>query len=375
MSRAATTGGSGGAALNKGTVEALIKCGAMDALHGRENRAAMVASVESAMSAAQKVAADKAAGQGGLFLGGGPAKAESKATAPSGLVKVAAWTEGETLQQEKEALGFYVSSHPLTRWKQWASVFATFTTETARAAAHDQRAVVAGLVQGIRTIIVKNGRSAGQKMAIVVVEDEVGTIETVMFADCYSQFGHLLQQDAVVFMLGRVDRSRAGMVIGKKGAAAAGGDDEEGGPAGGGSNGNENVQIVIDRVVPIDGVPLMPGRMWLRVDTDRLNGSGESALRAVAEVLRNGEAAATTAIVEVKANAEKAQKFPVDIVVDTPDARVRLEVPSTTRVQPTPPLIGELTKLLGDGCIRVVGGVAVETPNAKPRWNGQKKAG
>jgi hypothetical protein len=213
-------------------------------------------------------------------------------------------------------------------------------------------------------------------MAIVVVEDEVGTIETVMFADCYSQFGHLLQQDAVVFMLGRVDRSRAGMVIGKKGAAAAGGDDEEGGPAAGGANGNENVQIVIDRVVPIDGVPLMPGRMWLRVDTDRLNGSGEAALRAVAEVLRNGEAAgASPAVIEVKANAEKAQKFPVDIVVDTPDARVRLEVPSTTRVQPTPPLIGALTKLLGDGCIRVVGGVAVETPNAKPRWNGQKKAG
>ncbi len=159
MSRGATSsgsggsGGSGGAILNKGTVEALIKCGAMDALHGRENRAAMVASIEPAMSAAQKVAADKAAGQGGLFLGGGPgAKPQAKgaeSAAPSGLAKIAPWTEAETLAQEKEALGFYVSSHPLTRWKQWASVFATFTTETARAAAHDQRAVVAGLVQGI----------------------------------------------------------------------------------------------------------------------------------------------------------------------------------------------------------------------------------
>ncbi|HMN40491.1 MAG TPA: DNA polymerase III subunit alpha [Phycisphaerales bacterium] len=380
MSRGATSGGSGGAILNKGTVEALIKCGAMDALHGRENRAAMVASVESAMSAAQKVAADKAAGQGGLFLGGAPATAESKAAAPSGLVKVTPWTEGETLQQEKEALGFYVSSHPLTRWKQWAGVFATFTTETARAAPHDQRAVVAGLVQAIRPIIVKNGRSAGQKMAIVTVEDEVGTIETVLFADCFSQFAHLLQQDAVVFMLGRVDRSRAGMVINKKGAAnngGGGGDDEEGGAAAGGASGNENVQIVIDRVVPIDGVPLMPGRMWLRVDTDRLNGSGESALRSVAEVLRNGAPATSAgpANVEVKATAEKTQKFPVDIVVDTPDARVRLEVPSTIRVQPTVPLIGELTKLLGDGCIRVVGGVAVEVPGARPRWNGHKKAG
>jgi DNA polymerase-3 subunit alpha len=366
MSRAAS--GSGGAVLNKATLEALIKCGAMDALHGRDGRAGMLATVEAAMSAAQKVAQDKAAGQGGLFMGGGGGagaapKAGKPDAAAGALVKTAPWTEAETLAKEKEALGFYVSSHPLARWKGWANVFATCTTEGAKLAAHDARCVLAGLVQGVRTIIVKNGRSAGQKMAIVTLEDAVGTVEAVLFADCYAQFAHLLTQDAVVFVLGRVDRSRAGAAP-RRGAGGAGGDDEEGGAASAPSN--DNVQIVTDRVVPIDGVPLLPGRMWLRVDCDRLNGTGEATLRSVASLVRP-EGGAPVA-------GDKTQTFPVDIVVDTDAARVRVDAPGL-RVLPTPELIGALTKLLGDGCVRVVGGVAVEVPGARPRGQWGKKAG
>ena len=393
------SGGSGGAILNKGTVEALVKCGAMDALHGRENRAAMIASIEPAMSAAQKTAADKAAGQGGLFLGGPPPTAtptpkKSEPATTGGLIRVAPWTEAETLQSEKESLGFYVSSHPLTRWKQWAGVFATATCETARAGNQDQRVVLPGLVQGIRTIVVKNGRSAGQKMAIVTLEDELGTVEAVLFADCFTQFAHLLTQDAVVFLLGRVDRSRAGMLAQRK---KGGGDDEEGASvAGAGApSGNENVQIVVDRVVPIDGVPLMPGRMWLRVDCEKLNGSGEQVLRSVAELVKGGGAvvdgfaSATpgardrTSVVEPKGggaapprhptNPDKSQTFPVEIVLDTAEARVRLEVPPTLRVLPSPMFIAALSERLGEGSVRVVGGVAVELPGARPRWNGKKR--
>lgn len=360
----AATGASSGALLNKTTIEALAKCGALDGLHGREQRAAMVASIESALSAAQKVAQDKAAGQGGLFFGppsSGPTA--SKAAPPAvALIKTTPWTEGDTLAKEKEVLGFYVSSHPLERWRAWASVFITATTEAARNAAHDQRVVMAGLVQAQRTIIVKNGRSAGQKMAIVTIEDALGLIETVLFADCYSQFGHVLQPDAVVFMLGRVDRSRAGAP--QRGGASAPAEDDENAVAGGPDAGAQNVQIVIDRVVPIDGVPLLPGRMWLRVDGERLNGSGEQTIRSVAEII-NAQVGAT--------KGDKTQTFPIDIVVDTADARVRLEVTSSTRVQPTPELIAQIIDLLGNGAVRVVGGVAVETPGSKPRWQGSKQ--
>lgn len=387
--------GSGGAILNKTTLEALIKCGAMDALHGRENRAAMIATIEAALGAGQKAAQDKAAGQGGLFMGGGAgaeaakqggAKGKALAAISAGgavLAKVTAWSEGDTLAKEKEALGFYVSSHPLERYRAWASVFVTATTEAARHAAHDQRVVLAGLVQAVRTIIVKNGRSAGQKMAIVVIEDSVGTIETVLFADCYAQFAHLIVPDNVVFIMGRVDRSRAGMGGGGKNAAS-GGDDEDapvagpvanapGANAGGGDPTNQNVQVVLDRVVPIDGVPLLPGRMWLRVDAERLNGSGEAALQAVAQAVMGPRPGATAgAEIEPKPIADKTQTFPIDIVIDTAEARVRLEVPGI-RVLPTQELMKSLIDQLGEGSIKVVGGMTAELPGARPRGPWKKK--
>ncbi len=388
--------GSGGAILNKTTLEALIKCGAMDALHGRENRAAMIATIEAALGAGQKAAQDKAAGQGGLFMGPGPGGAGAKsgkgkdaggasavATSGGALAKVPAWSEGDTLTKEKEVLGFYVSSHPLERFRAWASVFVTATTEAARHAAHDQRVVLAGLVQAVRTIIVKNGRSAGQKMAIVVIEDSVGTIETVLFADCYAQFAHLIVPDNVVFIMGRVDRSRAGMAGAR---SASGGEDDEHAPsgglpgAGGGDPSSQNVQIVLDRVVPIDGVPLLPGRMWLRVDAERLNGSGESALQAVADAVLSpsrthaGAAGAIEAKPSAEVPADKTQTFPIDIVIDTADARVRLEVPGV-RVLPTQELMKNLIEQLGEGSIKVVGGMTAELPGARPRGPWKKKVG
>ena len=382
---AAAPTGSGGAVLNKSTLEALIKCGAMDSLHGRNNRAAMLASVEGAMGAGQKAAQDKAAGQGGLFMGEASspagkqtgAEAAGAGAAGGALAKVPAWSEAETLALEKEALGFYVSSHPLERWRMWASVFVTATSESAKTAAHDQRVVLAGLVQGVRTIVVKNGRSAGQKMAIVTLEDTGGTIETVLFADCYGQFAHLVQSDAVVFMLGRVDRSRAGMTVGARKKGGDGGEDEEGESGGGGAGaaGNENVQVVIDRVVPIDGVPLLPGRMWIKVDGVKLNGSGSAAISGVAEAVKSGmPAPGGAASAGVNGTMpDRSQTFPIDLVVDTADARVRLETPAALRVLPTPDLVGRLTTLLGEGSVRVVGGVSVEIPGARPRGQWQKQ--
>ncbi len=258
--------GSGGAVINKTAVDAFIRCGVFDAVHGRDNRAAMVATIEAALAAGAKAAADKAAGQGSLFGGGGGPAPKVEAAA---LARATPWSEAETLANEKEALGFYVSSHPLQKWAPWASVFATANTETVRTMRQDARVVVAALVQGVRTIIVKNGRSAGQKMAIVTFEDLYGTVESVLFADCYAQFDHLVEPDKVLFVLGRVDHSRGG-------GGGAGGGAEEG-----------KCQIVVERLVPIEGAPLSPGRVLLTVEADRLNGSGRRTLRSVADLIRS----------------------------------------------------------------------------------------
>jgi len=393
-------GGTGANLLNKTTLESLIKCGAMDSLHeagqsGRGLRAAMVASLEAAMGTAQKVAQDKAAGQGGLFMGGGGGKAAGKGRgagaaiprAASLLVKATPWSESDTLAKEKEVLGFYVSSHPLEEWSAWTKVFVTSGCDAAKALPHDGRVVLAGLIGAVRTLVVKTGRSAGQKMAIVALEDQSGTIEVVLFADRYKDFESIVQPGNPVFVVGRVDRSRAGET--PAGNAGLGSDEDPGAAAGNGSGragkgtggrgggGQQNsVQVIVDRVVPIDGVPLMPGKLWVRLDAQRLDGDGSRTLRELAAIVRGeslgggderlaGAAGSQPRAASTTASEDRANAFPMDLVVDLPEQRVRLEASPHMRVRLSAPMVAELARRLGEGCLRVVGGVTVETMNGR----------
>jgi DNA polymerase-3 subunit alpha len=337
--------GSGGAILNKATIEALIKSGAMDSLHGREGRAAMMASIEAAVGAAQKLALDRASGQGSLF-GGGDAPGRPR-PAEAALAKTPSWPESVALAGEKETIGFYVSSHPLETWGRWARVFATADTAVIKGMRQDQRAVVAAVVQSVRTLVVRTGRSAGQKMAIVTMEDLGGSVECVLFTDCYAQFEHLLKQDAILFVLGRVDLSRG------------------------------EAQLIVERVVPIDGVPLQPGALELRVHSGRLNGEGPGALKRIAGLVTAREAPTPTGTNgNVPDGPEPAidppPAFPVQLVVETgAGAQVLLAADRSLRVPLTPRLIDGITGVLGDGSVRVVGGVAVEVTGSG-RTNGKK---
>lgn len=328
----------GSGLINKGVIESLIFSGTFDSVHGRANRAAMIATVEQAMSAGQKAAADKASGQGGLFGFGGASAAPVAAEPP--LAKVPAWNETETLAKEKAILGFYTSSHPLDSWKDWGAMFATATTSSARQIAQDGRVVVPALIQAVRTVVAKNGRSAGQKMAAVTIEDMTGAIECFCFADAYAQFSHLIHTDAIVFVLGRLDHKRG------------------------------EPQIIIDRIIPIDGTPLQGGKLRVTLPARRLNGTFDAATEAAAKVLaecsmkgptgQNGHAAVA------------AESVPLEVVVETEEGWAVLQPEMKTRISPNPQMAAELCKVLGADSVRIVGGVTVE-PEKRKQWNGQGK--
>ncbi len=303
--------------VNKATIEALVKSGAFDAVHSRDERASMVATIDQAVAAGQKIAQDKAAGQNQLFgLGGGEeAPAPEKDATP--LARVEPWSESETLRQEKETLGFYVSSHPLEQWSAWTGAFPVTPLGQVGSLPQDKRVIVAALVQSCRPIVVRNGRSAGQKMAILTLEDMTGSGEAVMFTDCYQRFGHLLEDDAPKFVLGRVDHARG-----------------EG-------------QLVVDRMAPIDGMPLEKGRLRLVLRDQRLNGSGRRAVERIAEL-----AAAESD--------EGVERAPIDVVIETKDAWVAVETPGERRVPMTPPTVKALVEALGPGSVQLTGGVSVE---------------
>ncbi len=322
--------------VNKATVESLIAAGAFDSVHGRVNRAAMLATIEQAVAAGQRAAADKAAGQAQLFgfgggVGGGPAPAPETIKEPP-LARVAPWSEAETLKQEKEKLGFYVSSHPLQQWSDWINTFATAKLAELTTRRQDDRVVVGAIAQSTRTLIVKSGRSAGQKMAIVTIEDLAGTAEAVVFTDAYLKYGHLLSADTPLFILGRIDLSRG------------------------------DPQIIVDRIAPIDGVPLDKGKLRVTLRDSLLNGSGERAAEraSLALATRHAERGTPAAV-------------PFEVLVDTGDALVTLVPTAPTFIRLEPTLVRDLTTTLGEGSVRLLGGMTIDPTEEKPRWKSRQR--
>lgn len=336
--------------MNKATLESLIKCGACDSLHGRTTRSAMLATIEPAVQAAQKAAADRASGQTALFGGGGGLAVQAKPVAVT-LAKATPWTEAESLKFEKDILGFYVTSHPLDQWKQWTSVFATGNTQSVKNAAQDQRVVIAGTIQAVRTIVAKAGRSAGQKMAPIVIEDAFGQAEAMLFTDVFARYGHLCEVDRLVFVLGRVDLKRG------------------------------QPQILVEKLCSIDSVPLLPGKLQVIVDEARLNGAAQNALRQAATILRQHASPAVPARTPASGKpvrnpenepADPASLFPVELIIADDQQAAFLALPAPLRQPLSPGLVGELVNLLGPGMVRLSGGLAAEKTVERPRWSGRR---
>ncbi|MCE7975361.1 MAG: DNA polymerase III subunit alpha [Leptolyngbya sp. PLA1] len=323
--------------LNKTGLESLIKCGALDGCHGRALRAAMTATIDQALTAGSKAAADKAAGQGGLFGGGaGPASAKPAAGT---LARAEPWSEAETLKQEKDTVGFYISSHPLERWRAWGNAFSTTSVAGVKDLPQDTRVVVAAMIQSVRTILVRNGRSAGQKMAIVTIEDLSGSCDSVIFSDNYTKFGHLAVAEQVVFVLGRVDRARG------------------------------EPQVLIERLVPIDGVPLDGGKLRLFVDETRLNGGAGAAIERVARALQAPPPQAQ------RAPGEMPPAFSVELFIGTDSQVAVLSADPKLRVQLAPDLVQAIEAELGHGMVRATGIAIDKAEKDKKPWQRRRSGG
>ena len=168
--------------VNRRVIESLIRAGAFDKLE--PNRAALLA----AISAAEQSGA--ASGQDSLF-------GEMSDSVAHTLPKVNAWSEQEKLQQEKSALGFYFSGHPYEGYKRELATFVRTTLGNLKP--QDQPQLLAGVVMGIRIRMTQRG-----KMAIVTLDDATSRIEIVVGNELLNQSQHLLKEDALVIVEGRV---------------------------------------------------------------------------------------------------------------------------------------------------------------------------
>jgi DNA polymerase-3 subunit alpha len=110
--------------VNRRVMESLIKCGSFDSMG--IHRAQLLAILDVAMARAASVQKDKAVGQGGLFDSVQSKEADSSYNQIPDIIQ---WSEHELLSYEKEALGFYISGHPLAQFESTLKLYATASTD------------------------------------------------------------------------------------------------------------------------------------------------------------------------------------------------------------------------------------------------------
>jgi len=188
--------------LTKGTLETLVKVGALDSLPG--TRAQQAAVVERAVQAAVATQKDKASGQMNLF--GGDDNAEEDAVTVS-LPDVPDWTHSQKLAAEKEALGFYLTSHPLSQHSRRIARYAKTKTRDLADLEDGENVTVTGMVGAIKIATSKKSNANGQnRYANFDLEDPTGIVRCIAWPADYARYELLIKPESIIVVQGRVDR-------------------------------------------------------------------------------------------------------------------------------------------------------------------------
>jgi DNA polymerase-3 subunit alpha len=216
--------------VNKRVLESLIKGGALDSLasgNGGESPASvrvrprLLAALDGAVDYGNRHQRDRDRGQAQLFGGveeGEPGHGDLQ------LPAAAPWTDAQQLVCEKEALGLYLSGHPIDRHEEDLAAYGARSladllgSQEAAGAPPDEEepgdggrpaavrvsedVSVGGIVASIRQLKTKKG----DRMAAFMLDDPHGTVEVVVFPEAFSKAAALLQTDAIVLVKGRFER-------------------------------------------------------------------------------------------------------------------------------------------------------------------------
>ncbi len=190
-----------GKLLTKGVLETLVKAGALDSLGARRSQLAAV--VEQAHQMGVQAQKDKLSQQVSLF--DVPAVSEQVDAIERGLLpNIPEWRDAELLAGEKEALGYYLTRHPLDPFRERLERYCTSKIAKLAELGPKAEVTVGGLITGVRLHMTQRG----QQMAFVTIEDFSGGTDAVVFPSVFPDVRALLIPDRVVFIEGKVDTER-----------------------------------------------------------------------------------------------------------------------------------------------------------------------
>lgn len=178
---------------NKRVIESLIAAGALD--HLGAHRAQLVAALDRVLAAAQLRRAEVEVGQVTLF--------EDLPAATTGddadpLPDVEPWSEAERLAKEREVLGFFISGHPLERFREEVALFGTRTTATLGTWS-EHRVTAAVIVTSVQRRI---SRKTGAEYARLTIEDFHGMAEAIVFPEAWARLSQIIVPDAALLLTG-----------------------------------------------------------------------------------------------------------------------------------------------------------------------------
>ena len=193
--------------VNRRVVETLVKCGTFDSLADEKLdpgdldaigkwRGTLFSAVQPAFALGQKAQADRDAGQATLNLFG-----SDTGPVPVHYPDAEQWPDKVILNAEKECLGFFVSGHPLDRYENELSLYATHSTDSLETAGERTPVKIGGIIESIRE---RRSKSGTGRHAFAMLEDRFGRVEVLVFNRVFSECEDLLKSGEPVLIHGSV---------------------------------------------------------------------------------------------------------------------------------------------------------------------------
>jgi DNA polymerase III subunit alpha len=286
--------------LNKRVLESLIKSGAMDGFGARSQ---LMAVLDKAIEGAQKSQRDQESGQHGLF--GVFADESGKQEHADKLPAVPDWDEHQRLAAEKEVLGFFITGHPLEKYKDKIADLRALDTEAIgnmKQGTGKDEICAAGIISNIKVQKSKKG----DLYANGVLEDMAGSVDVIVFPEAYKRLSEKVKLEVPVLI-------KASVRV------------EEG----------ANPKLAVSEIIPLEAAKAkLPRAIRIRVPAADANESQVDALHDICRE-RKGEA-----------------KVMFDVERDG-DFMVVME-PGGYNVLPDRVFIAQVEELLGKGAVRIV---------------------
>jgi DNA polymerase-3 subunit alpha len=180
--------------VNRRVIESMVKVGCFDTLH--HNRKALFESLDMLLDDAQRMAKDKQNGQKSLFgFAGGDEENRSIA-----IPDMPDWLDNERLQMERDGIGFYVTGHPLEKYKTIIEKYSDANSSSVAEKSGKATVKMAGVLQELNIIRTKKG----DRMARASLEDLYGRVPIIFFPKCYEEYQAVINGDIPVFVDARV---------------------------------------------------------------------------------------------------------------------------------------------------------------------------